>query len=129
MKRIFKFFMGLILFGLTLTACTGGAQNITESMDGQTVTVKAGESFTIKLSGNPTTGYGWQMADVDTSIVQQDGKTAYKMDLPIAGSGGMYTYHFKTVSAGTTTLNFKYLRSWEKDKAPYKTFTITIEVQ
>jgi predicted secreted protein len=41
----------------------------------------------------------------------------------------VYTYTFTAQGTGTATLNFSYLRSWEKNKTPYKTFTVTVEVQ
>lgn len=128
MKRTSRAFIGLILVGIILMA-TGCTQSITEAMNGQTVKVKVGEPFDIKLRGNPTTGYGWQIADFDTGVVRQDKEAAYKADSLLTGAGGTYTYQFKVTGAGTTRLNFNYLRPWEKDVPPYKTFTITIEVQ
>lgn len=128
MKRIFRALIGLMLVGITLIIA-GCTQRITENMNGQTVKVNAGESFTIRLRGNPTTGYGWQMADFDTGVVRQDKEPAYRADSLLTGAGGTYLYQFKAAGAGTTRLNFNYLRPWEKDLPPYKTFTITIEVQ
>ncbi len=126
MKKGLRGLIVVILAALLLTGCN---QVISEDMNGQTVTVKAGETFTIKLSGNPTTEYGWKLAEVDASILKQAEDAGYKPDMPITGSGGTYTYKFTAQTAGTTTLNFDYVRPWEKDKPPYKTFSITIEVQ
>jgi Predicted secreted protein len=120
---------GLILVSLAavwlLSACS---QVISEDMSGQTVTVKKGETFSIKLSGNPTTGYGWKLADFDANVLKQEGDPVYRPDSLLTGSGGMYTYKFTAQGAGTTTLNFSYARSWESNP-PYKTFTLTVEVQ
>jgi len=125
MKKLFGILVMIIMAGLLLTACT---QTITEDMNGQTVNLKVGETVTIKLSGNPTTGYSWQLGDVDVTMLKQAGDPGYRPDTLLTGSGGTYTYKFTALTAGTTTLNFDYLRTWE-NKPPYKTFTITIEVQ
>jgi inhibitor of cysteine peptidase len=126
MRKGLKVLIVVILATLLLTACN---QVISEDMNGQTVTVKTGETFIIKLSGNPTTGYGWQLTNVDETILKQVNNPSYKPDTLMTGSGGTYTYKFTAQSAGTTTLNFSYLRSWEKNVPPYKTFTITLMVQ
>ena len=128
MKRIFRAFLGLILIGITLMA-TGCTQTLTEDMNGQTVTVKVGEPFVIKIHGNPTTGYSWQMDSYDSGIVEQVKDTAYRPDSLLTGAGGVYTYTFRATAVGTVQLNFNYLRPWEKDVPPYKTFSITVEVQ
>jgi inhibitor of cysteine peptidase len=127
MKKGLGLLIGLILAGLVLSAC--GAQQITENMDGQTVTVKPGETFTITLTGNPTTGYGWQMADLNTAVLKILSEPSYKPDTLMTGSGGTYVYKFEAVGAGTATIKFNYLRAWEKNKLPYKTFTITVAVE
>jgi len=68
MKKLFGILVMIIMAGLLLTACT---QTITEDMNGQTVNLKVGETVTIKLSGNPTTGYSWQLGDVDATMLKQ----------------------------------------------------------
>jgi inhibitor of cysteine peptidase len=127
MKKSFGILALVLAAGLLLTACS--VQTITQKMDGQTISVRAGDAFIVKLAGNPTTGYSWQLADQDENIVKLDGDPEYKSDSVLVGSGGMYTYHFKAVSSGTVTLKFNYLRTWETDTAPAQTFSIIIEVQ
>jgi inhibitor of cysteine peptidase len=127
MKKSFGILALVLAAGLLLTACS--AQTVTQKMDGQTISVKAGDTFVVKLAGNPTTGYSWQLADHDENIVKLDGNPEYKSDSALVGSGGMYTYHFKAVSSGTVPLKFDYLRTWETNTAPAQTFSIIIDVQ
>ena len=129
MKR-FRFIIVLfVLAGMLLAACGTNSKGITEDMDGQTVSVKVGDTFNVRLQGNPTTGYNWVMADYDSSVVSQVGDVDYHADSLLTGSGGTYIYQFKALTTGTTMLTFNYLRSWEKGVPPYKTFKITIEVK
>lgn len=79
-----------------------------------------GEHLEIILDENPTTGYSWAMDEYDTAILKLD-KDEY---LPSSssegtvGSGGTHTYDFIGQKEGTTTLIFRYYRSWEnKDTA------------
>jgi inhibitor of cysteine peptidase len=127
MKKTLKILLLPLMTALLLTACN--TQTITGDMSGQTINVKAGDSFIVKLAGNPTTGYSWQLTDYDKNIVELNGDPDYKSDSSLIGSGGMYTYHFTAVNSGTVVLKFDYLRPWEKGVAPVQTFTITIDVQ
>ena len=129
MKKFFSILLVAILSGALLTACNGGNHAVNEDMNGQIISVKAGETLTVKLDGNPTTGYSWQLADMNDAILKQAGDPDYKADSLLVGSGGTYTYHFTAMSAGTVVLKFNYLRIWEKDVTPYRTFTITVEVK
>ena len=129
MKKTLLVSIGLFLTMLLFTSCGGGTQIISEDAAGQTVTVKTGETIAINLKGNPTTGFSWQMLDLNTAILVQQGDPAYKADSSLIGSGGMYTYTFKAAGAGTQTLVFNYARAWETNIPPAKIFSITIKVQ
>jgi inhibitor of cysteine peptidase len=129
MKRIFFLtIIGLVLI-LAVTACGSNGVKVDESMAGQTITVKSGEVITVNLAGNPTTGYNWYTANLDTSILSQQGDPDFKADTTAIGSGGMVTLKFKAESAGTTTLTLNYMRIWETEVPPAQTFTVTIVVE
>lgn len=129
MKKLMGIFMCIVLTAAALSACNPAAQTLTESDDGKTVTLNKGDALVIKLDGNPTTGYGWQLSDFDQSVLKSDGDPDYKSDSLMTGSGGRYTYHFTAGDPGEVVLTFSYLRSWEKDTPPYKTFTVTVDVK
>lgn len=129
MRRIFSVMMVVILASFTMTACGGKTQTVTEKDNGQTVTVNNGDKLIVKLDGNPTTGYTWQLADYDTSILESAGEPDYKADSLMIGSGGRYTYTFTALKPGEVTLQFNYLRTWEKDTAPAETYSVTVVVK
>ena len=128
MKRILAWISVALLLGLALTACSKVTQ-ADEDSNGQTVTLKSGETLRLKLRGNPTTGYTWHLGDFDSSVLEQSGDPAYQADTLLTGSGGTYTYEFKAAGSGTVTLDFSYSRSWEEGTPPYKTFTLTVVVE
>lgn len=127
-KKAFWAVLGILLF-FSLTACSGKTMKITEDMNGQTVTLKPGETLSLSLSGNPTTGYNWEVDEVDQAILAPQGEADYESDSMLIGSGGVYTFKFSAVETGTTTLKLKYYRSFETDVPPVETFEIAVVVE
>ncbi|MBN1919027.1 MAG: protease inhibitor I42 family protein [Verrucomicrobia bacterium] len=108
------------------------AVKLTDGDEGEAVTLKVGQTLEIRLESNPTTGFGWEVLEIDPAVVEQEGETVYeasKTDGHTVGSGGWETFTFKAVEAGTVELKLVYRRSWEVDVAPEKTFTVTVTVE
>ena len=118
-----------MVFIVALAACSSKTMKADESMNGHTITVKKGEMIEVSLPGNPTTGFNWAAADLDTSILSQKGDAAFKADSNLVGAGGMVTLTFEAIETGTTTLTLNYMRSWETAVAPEKVFTLTVVVE
>lgn len=129
MKHMIKVLVFICLAGILLSACGGNSMVVDEAANGQTVNVKVGEPITLNIAGNITTGYSWNVSEIDTSILQQNGDPDYKADSSLAGAGGMYTFKFNAVAAGTTTLKLAYLRTWETGTPPIKTYELTVDVK
>lgn len=90
------------------------------------ITAKAGDTFTIKIRGNPTTGFGWFLENrdnLDNSVIQplnlnEHGSSRdYITDEHpegMVGVGGYYYFKFKGMKAGANvTLRFVNKRPWE----------------
>jgi inhibitor of cysteine peptidase len=104
---------------------------LTAADNGKTVTAVVGKTIVISLEGNITTGYGWQIAEVKGKAVESLGKPSYatRPHQPgMVGVGGTFTLKFKAAEPGTAALKLVYVRPWEKDKPPEKTFAVTIKV-
>jgi predicted secreted protein len=103
--------------------------------DGKARAALVGQLIAIDLEGNPTTGYQWVLADIDGEAVRQLGgvKFVAPREAPAeraqVGAGGMFQATFEAVKVGKAAIRMAYLRPWEKDKAPAKTFSVTIEVR
>ncbi len=108
---------------------------LTEKDDAQTVVVKTGEKIEIKLDSNPSTGYGWRVASVSAKSVKQDGTVTYVStplppgSPPMVGRGGSSLIRFDALSPGKVTVKLEYLRPWEKNTPPARTFTVTLDVK
>jgi len=124
---VMSFFLILALF----SGCGTNGTQVTDADNGKEITLKPGEILTVTLESNPTTGYSWQVMEIDEAILSQDGEPQYKQSPGtegLTGAGGAETFHFKAVSSGKTRLEFGYMRPWESVQ-PAETFSIQVIVQ
>ena len=123
----------ILLIGvLALAACTSKSNDIEIGADanGTQVELKAGQALIVSLASNPSTGYGWHVAEIDESILKQVGEAEFAQETggeQLVGAGGTETLRFEAVASGTTTLTLTYDRAWE-DQPPEETFTVTVVV-
>ncbi len=98
------------------------------------VEVNTGETFTIALDSNATTGFGWteQAKIANTNILTQKAHQYIPPqtgDKPAAGMGGIEEWTFTAGQAGTTTVNLSYDRPWEGGEKGARTFELTLVVK
>ncbi len=117
---IFIFFISVVL----LSGCTNKPFTMKDS--GRTVELDLETPFMIELKGNASTGYSWNVLKLDSSVVQQTGQPGYMPSGDKIGSGGTYTFWFKTVGFGETELVIGYVRRFESDEPPAKEFRMKI---
>lgn len=120
--------VALLILALVLSSCGGKIVKIDNEMNGQTVTLQRGETLAVSLEGNPTTGYTWGITQVDASILESQGEAEYDSDSNLIGAGGVFTFKFTAVAAGTTNLELAYFRSFEQGVPPIETFKVTVVV-
>jgi inhibitor of cysteine peptidase len=97
--------------------------------DGREITLQKGQTLTIKLEGNPTTGYSWEVAETEDAILQQAGEPEFEAESDLLGAPGTQTLRFEAVETGQMELKLVYRRSWEADVEPLETFTVHVTVQ
>ena len=94
----------------------------------------AGKEFTITLDSNRTTGFGWQLAKPLDETIVKSVKNDYQNapqnpdKTPRVGAPGKEVWTFKALKSGKTTIEFKYVRPWEKDKDPAETKSVPVVV-
>jgi len=74
-----------------------------------------GQILTIGLDSNPSTGYSWEVAEMDEKILRQVGESEFKQESTLLGAAGKQIVRFEAVGGGQTTLKLIYHRPWEKD--------------
>jgi len=121
---VMSFFLAMALF----SGCGTHNPQVTDADNGQQVTVKSGDVITVTLVSNPTTGYSWQVMEIDNAILIQDGDPEYKQSpgsQGLVGAGGTETFRFKVIVTGETNLSLGYMRPWES-LPPTETFSIRV---
>jgi inhibitor of cysteine peptidase len=104
---------------------------LADADNGKSIKVAVGTPVVIRLEGNPTTGYSWRAAKIAGDAVQDSGEPEYKQKentRGLAGSGGTFTFTMKTIKQGKAEIQLEYVRPWEKDIAPIKTYKLSVEV-
>ena len=117
----------LILAGLLLMPGFAGDKDGPKQ---RKVRLSVGQIFHIRLPGNPTTGYEWELKSIDRTIAEPTGTIRYRQNPAPAGMvgvGGSFSLAIRGVKAGKTKVVLVYRRSWEK-VAPLKTYTVELEV-
>lgn len=105
-------------------------QSVGVAENGQTLHLSVGQYLEVRLAANYSTGFAWQFDPQSIAILSQQGEPNYvpDSDLPIAGGGGVETWKFKALQAGTGTLRLDYRRSWEAgDPAATVQYQIVVE--
>jgi len=95
---------------------------------GKTVELEKGQGLVVVLEGNLTTGYAWEVAEVDEQVLQP-GEITFKPQSDLEGAPGAFTIEFRAAGEGQTSLGLVYRRSWEKDVKPLETFTVQVVVR
>ena len=102
---------------------------LTNIDNGKAISLKVGQMLAVRLDSNPSTGYSWQVSQVDTALLKQQGEPQFiqPADAP-PGAGGAQVFVFNAAAGGATTLTLVYKRSFEPDVAPVQTFTVQVTV-
>ena len=131
-KKIIFTFILLLITTLILSGCMFSGKTLTESNNGQSLSLKVNEMVQIRLESNITTGFKWNLSnETDTGIVSLI-SSDYKQtstDKELVGAGGYETFTFKANSKGNTAIVLTYNKPWEEGVEPLKTFKINIIVE
>jgi len=97
----------------------------------QEIQVSVGDSFTVTLCSNPTTGFEWGEAEIsDQTIVKQ---TANEFTSPedtnLVGAPGSEEWTFQALKKGNATIAISYDRPWEGGEKGTWTYTLDVTVK
>jgi len=104
-----------------------GVQHISKE-----VQIDIGDSLTVALCSNPTTGFQWsELAQIsDPSILEQTRQEYVPPeDEGIVGAPGKEIWTFEALKKGTCSVSMEYSRPWEGGEQEEWTFTLTVVVK
>jgi len=134
------------VISLCLFACSPGSEQVCvevscddfreEQHISKQVEVNVGDSFTVTLCSNPSTGFQWsETATIgDQSVLEQ---AAHRMvppegeggGSPAPGTPGQEEWTFKALKKGTSTVSMEYSQPWEGGEKGVWTFNLTVAAQ
>ena len=117
------------LFCLAFAACSS-IRHINVNDKGRVIEVKEGQSLSLTLAENPTTGFQWSLEPYDNLVLKPDGSPEFTPEsFGRVGSGGEKTWRFLANKPGRATLRLNYCRPWVKGIPPAETYTVDILVK
>jgi inhibitor of cysteine peptidase len=124
---------GLIL-ALALAGYSQGTTNMSEKTEeylnpGAPIQVNVGQTFTIRMQSNPSTGYGWQLSKALDNRISLVTNVFLSPDSKLMGAGGHEIWTFKAVAQGQTEIAMEYVRPWENDQPPVRTNVFKVIVK
>jgi len=115
---------------LAFAADTNAILALNAADSGKQITINAGDSFTVTLDSNPSTGFSWSISGITAEDVIDDVSNEFTgADTGVMGAGGQEVWTFKAVDKGTSTIEMQYSRSWEQGVEPAATFNVTVVVK
>jgi inhibitor of cysteine peptidase len=128
--------LATVMFGCTLAP---GQASVNLSCDDfasqnqitKELSVKAGDSFTVTLCSNPTTGFQWESAVISGQSVLTETNHQFvgPEDENLVGAGGEDVWTFQALKKGTSTISIAYSRPWEGGEKGVWTFTAVVTVK
>ena len=101
---------------------------VTDHDNGRAVDLN-GAVLVLTLESNPSSGYGWQVRELNPGILRKLDATEWIPDTPgKLGGPGTEVLRFAAVGKGRTTLNLAYARPWEKGAPPARSFSVEVRV-
>ena len=96
---------------------------LTESDNNKEVRVIPGNTLMVRLDANPDSDQSWQ-------IIQNNANTLKPLGYPVLEqTGSQYeNFCFQVQSAGNSTLEFHYRRSWERNKPPINIYRLNVQI-
>ena len=99
---------------------------LTEENNGGLAELGKDQVLIITLESNPSTGYSWEVAEMDEDLLRQVGETEFEQMSPLLGAPEKQILRFKAVDAGQSTLKLVYHRCWEKGVEPANEFSLQV---
>ena len=96
------------------------------------ITVAPGDTFTVTLCSNATTGFKWsvtpQISDTDV-MMQMSHKFEPPQNTGMVGAAGKETWTFKALKAGIATTNMTYDQPWRGGEKDAWVFNLSVVVK
>ena len=134
----------MMVLALVLVACSSTPLSPVPSIElscddfratdtiGKEITVAPGDTFTVILCSNATTGFKWtetpQISDTDV-LMQISHKFEPPENTGMVGAAGKETWTYKALKAGTATTQMTYSQPWGGGEKDAWVFNLSVVVR
>jgi len=101
---------------------------MTEADSGKTVEIDVGENLELSLQENATTGYRWEIENLDNKVISVKDEDYQPSSGGKVGGGGTKKWSLKAIAPGTTEFRLKLWRQWEGNSSVQKRFSVNLVV-
>ena len=104
------------------------AITVTDEDNNGCVQLAKGDSLIVQLAAQPGAGYSWKIVQNDTSRLKLQAETLESRKTEgTPGSWEYQAFRFIAQKADSSVVKFHYVRPWEKDAPPAKTYLIKVQ--
>ena len=96
--------------------------------DATMIELRVGDTHTIGLESNPTTGYSWQVGFEFNENLLELVDQSYEQVSNLVGAGGKEFFIFRALAHGMVEFSFDYKRPWEDEVLKTERFIFNIGV-
>ncbi|HEY1250239.1 MAG TPA: protease inhibitor I42 family protein [Thermoanaerobaculia bacterium] len=98
-----------------------------EPDSGSIIYLTQGDSLSVRLPANPSTGFTWSVAANAPSVLSPASDPRFEPPpTPRPGAGGFQTLDFRVAGSGAALLQLVYRRPSEKDTPPARTWSVFV---
>jgi inhibitor of cysteine peptidase len=132
-KKMYFIAVLLVVLGLLVGCGSSSSEEIKEVMvdmedNGKQIEIYQGQILVVSLEAQPSTGYTWEVVELDELILRQEGEPEFQPTSGGIGAPGIQIFRFESISAGETDLRMIYHQPWVEGVEPLEIFSIHVTV-
>ena len=102
---------------------------LTDKDNGKRIELSPSQTVLVKLESQPGTGYAWRVSPQDQPKISLLASGTQQTTAGGPGASEVQYFELKPAANGLTTVQFEYIRVWEKSKPPSKQFSVELNVR
>jgi inhibitor of cysteine peptidase len=103
---------------------------VNDTNNNSQIIIQKGNIMIVELLTNPGTGYSWQIIKNNPDQLKPLGNSILEpLESEAPGASENQVFRFLAQNLGSTMLELHYLRPWERNLPPLKTYKINVQIR
>ena len=133
-----SYVLAVVFLAVSLTTCRAAdlrppgllpPVKVTRADHKQTLKAVQGQTITIELEGNPSTGYDWHFTSLNRTLLELIDRSDQPRLPQRIGGPALIAFHLKALGHGSTTVKMAYYRSWEGPQKAGGVLEFTLDIE